>query len=258
MSVAVATNAAGEWQDHPDPGSTGLDGTLRALRALGAGPCRTPGTPTCCTWLCSAVVGEVRAAGPSGPGAVSTADVGLPGNGEPDPEFDEVLVRRLAQRYLRVVADHAAGRPVPEVWDLLLAPPPARPARLALAGANTLLGYDLVLAVVGTCTVLGRTPGSRERDGHHRLAALLGARGLDVVRHSGDGAEVEAAAGLGSPAARAAAWRRAEHLWTLRGRPAEAEVARAALDLAVHTSAVDLLTGAALPTGARSRRPIVP
>jgi hypothetical protein len=258
MSVAFATNAAGGRQDHPDPGSAGLDGVLRALRALGAGPCRTPGAPTCCTWLCSVVVGEVRTAGPSGTGAVASSGAGQPGDAEPDPEFDEVLVRRLAQRYLRVVADHAAGRPVPEVWDLLLAPPPASAARLALAGVTTLLGYDLVLAVVGTCTVLGRTPGSREHGAHHRVAALLGARGLDLVGHSGGGAEVEAAVALGSPVARAAAWTSAEHLWALRGRPAEAEAARAALDLAVHTSVVDLLTGAALPTGAPSRCPIVP
>ena len=92
---------AGERQDHPDPGSAGLDGVLRALRALAPGPCRTRAAPTCCTWLCSAVVGEVRHGGPTGPPA------------EPDPEFDEVLVRRLAQRYLRVVTDHVREQLLP-------------------------------------------------------------------------------------------------------------------------------------------------
>lgn len=240
MGVAVATRAVEERRNHPGRGAAGLDGVLRALRTPDLGACRTSGAASCGTWLCSAVVTDVRDGGARG--AV------VSGEGEPDPEFEQVLVRRLAHRYLRVVADRVAGRPVPQAWGLVLASPTARPARLALAGAATLLGYDLVLAVVGTCTVLGRTPGVRERAGHHRVATLLAAHGLDMVRRSGDPVEVAAAAGLGAPAVLAAAWTRAAHLWTVRGRPAEAEAEQAALDLAVHRSVAEVLAGTALPT----------
>jgi hypothetical protein len=256
MGVAVETRAVGERQDHPGRAAAGLDGVLRALRAVGFGPCRTAGAASCGAWLCSAVVGEVRDGG--------TVRYGDPEfDSEPDPEFDEVVVRRLAHRHLRVVADRAAGLPVPRVWELLLSPPPTRPARLALAGAVTLLGYDLTLAVVGTCTVLGRTPGVRERTGHHRLGALLAAHGLDLVRRAGDPGDVAAAVGLAAPAVLTAAWERAVCLWTLRGRPAEADAERVALDLAVAASpakvlAGEVLAGVSLPTGGGARRRIVP
>jgi hypothetical protein len=162
---------------------------------------------------------------------------------EPDAEFEQVLARRFAGRYLRVVADGAEGRPVPRVWQLLLDPPPVRPARLALAGVGALLMYDLTIAFVGACTVLGRGPGRHERDVHRRAAALLGACGRELVRGSGDPAERAAAAFLDSPAARDAAWARAEHLWTLRGRPAEAEQERETLDREVRADAVRTLSG---------------
>jgi hypothetical protein len=261
MGVAVATRAVEERQADPGAAVSGLDGVLRALQAVGAGPCRTSGAVpsgpgSCGTWLCGAAVAEVR----DGRG-LRLGDLGSdPG---PDPEFDEVVVRRLAHRHLRVVADHAAGLPVPRVWELLLTPPRARPARLALAVAVTLLGYDLTLAVVGACTVLGRTPGARERTGHHRLAALLAVHGLDLVRRAGDPDDVAAAVGLAAPEVLAGAWERVGCLWTLRGRPAEAEAGRIALDRAVHASAQQVLAGAApadvpLPTGDGARRRIVP
>jgi len=245
MGVGVATRTVEERRHHPGRGAAGLDGVLRALRAPGPGPCRTSGAASCGTWLCSAVVTDVRDGGSRG--AVVSAEGEPDPEFDPDPEFEAVLVRRLAHRYLRVVADRAAGRPVPQAWGLVLASPTARPARLALAGAATLLGYDLMLAVVGTCTVLGRTPGVRECAGHHRVAALLAAHGLDMVRRSGDPGEVAAAAGLGAPAVLAAAWARAAHLWTMRGRPAEAEAEHAALDLAVRTSIAQVLAGTVLP-----------
>ena len=251
MGVAVAARAVGELPDSPGRGVSGLDGALRALRAVGPGPCRTSGAASCGTWLCGAVVGEVRDGG--------TRRYDDP---EFDPEFDEIVVRRLAHSYLRVVADHAAGLPVPRVWELLLASPRARPTRLAMAGTVALLGHDLTLAVVGACTVLGRTPGVRECAGHHRLATLLAAHGCDLVR-AFDPADLVGADGLAAPAVLTAAWDRVEHLWTLRGRPAEAEAERVALDLAVHASAVQVLAGgvpteASLPTGDGAARRIVP
>jgi hypothetical protein len=166
-----------------------------------------------------------------------------PGAEAADPEFEAVLVRRLAHRHRRTVAAAAAGRPVPRVWRLLLDPSPAPAARRALAGVGALLHYDLTLAFAGTCTVLGRDPGSRERAAHARVAASLVACGRELVLRSGGPAEARAAGRLDTPAVRDACCRRAEHLWTLRGRPAEAEQERDALDREVHATALLSLTG---------------
>lgn len=214
--VAVATDVGGREGHRPG----GLDGALDALRTLGAP------APACCTWACCAVVGAVR----DRRGAAGGTD---------DAEFEAVLVRRFADRYLRV-AGAGTGGPVPGVWRLLLDPPRRRPELLAVAGVGALLRYDLTLAAVGACTVLGRTPGARERDAHRRVAALLGDCGRELARV--DGPAGATAARLDSPAVRDAAWRRVEYLWALRGWPAEAEDARVALDRDVRAEALDLLS----------------
>jgi xanthosine utilization system XapX-like protein len=219
--VAVATNAV---RDRPDRRGTGLEGVLEALGARCPGP---EGAPGCWAWVCRAVVGDVHGRPP----------------GEPDLEFETVLVRRLAHRHLAVVADAAAGRPVPRAWHLLHEPPPAPPVRLALAGVATLLAYDLTLAFAGTCTVLGRSPGAGERDAHTRVAELLGACGRTLARRVGDRAAAVTAVRLDGPATRAAAGCRAERLWRLRGRPAEAEQERDALDREAHADALRVLAG---------------
>ena len=244
-TLAVATNITGERHDPADPDGNGLDGVLHALRAL----CPSVCAPSCCTWACSTVVGDVRRR--RGAALVDVAvlelpdpelpDLEFPDLEFPDLEFEAVLVRRLAHRYLKVVADAQARRPVPRTWQLLLEPPPVRPPRLALAGVGTLIDYDLTLALVGACTVLGRTPGSRERDAHARVAEVLGTCLRELMRRTGDAVEQAAAGGLDGPAPRGAAWRRAEHLWTLRGRPAEAEAEAEALDRAVHAHTAHLL-----------------
>ncbi len=223
MVVAVVTNAV---RERPDRGSGGLEGMLEALGALRHG---AHGTPACWAWAwaCRTVVGDVHGRCP----------------GEPDLEFETVLVRRLAHRYLAVVDDAAAGRARPRAWSLLLDPPPAPPARLALAGVATLLAYDLTLAFAGTCTVLGRGPGPRERDAHARVAQLLGSCGRTLVRRAGDRAAAVAAGRLDGPATRDAVRGRAERLWLLRGRPAEAEQERDALDREVHADTLRVLDG---------------
>ena len=220
----------------PEPAGTGLESLLHALVALRPGGCPdgpgAPRAPVCCTWVCGTVVGDVHDrvldASSAGPGL----------------EFETVLVRRLGWRYLRVVTDAAADRPVPRIWQLLLDPPPASPARLALAGVGTLLDHDLTLAFASTCTVLGRDPGPRERAAHGRIAALLSACGDRLVRRTGGPDDIALAAHLGGPARHEAARRRAESLWTLRGRPAEAAAERDALDREVHAAALRLLAGA--------------
>ncbi len=211
------------------PGGSGLEGVLRALTALHPAVLAGPGAPSSCTWVCRVVVGHVQ----ERRGCA----------GEPDLEFEAVLVRRLADRYLRVVADAAAGRPVARSWEPLLALPSASPARIALAGVGTLLHYDLTLAFAGACTVLGRDPGPQERAAHTRVATVLGTCVRELVRRAGDPAETAAAGRLDSPQTRTAALRRAEHLWVLRGCPAEAEEERDALDREVRVDVGRLLTG---------------
>jgi hypothetical protein len=107
----------------------------------------------------------------------------------------------------------------------------------------TLLAYDLTLAFAGTCTVLGRSPGAGERDAHTRVAELLGACGRTLARRVGDRAAAVTAVRLDGPATRAAAGCRAERLWRLRGRPAEAEQERDALDREAHADALRVLAG---------------
>ncbi len=211
------------------PGGSGLEGVLRALTALHPAVLAGPGAPSSCTWVCRVVVGHVQ----ERRGCA----------GEPDLEFEAVLVRRLADRYLRVVADAAAGRPVARSWEPLLALPSASPARIALAGVGTLLHYDLTLAFAGACTVLGRDPGPEERAAHTRVATVLGTCVRELVRRAGGSAETAAAGRLDSPQTRTAALRRAEHLWVLRGCPAEAEEERDALDREVRVDVGRLLTG---------------
>jgi Family of unknown function (DUF5995) len=226
MELAVPTNV-GQPQDGLVADVGGLEGVLRALSDLHPGGSGLR-APLCCTWMCCAAVGAVRA-GAAAPGSSG------------DLEFEAVLVRRLAERYLRAVADRAAGAPVPRVWRLLLAASSAPPVRLALAGVRVLRDHDLTLAFVGAATVLGRSPGPAERDGYGRVAALLGRCGREVARGSADAGDAAEAARLDDPEARRAAWERAAHLWTLRGRPAEAETARRALDREVRGDAARLL-----------------
>ncbi len=215
------------WHDRP--GGGGLEGVLRALTALHPAVLAGPDAPSSCTWVCRVVVGHVHERRGSA--------------AEPDLEFEAVLVRRLAARYLKVVADAAAGRPVARSWEPLLALPSASPARIALAGVGTLLHYDLTLAFAGACTVLGRDPGPQERAAHTRVATVLGTCVRELVRRAGDPAETAAAGRLDSPQTRTAALRRAEHLWVLRGCPAEAEEERDALDREVRADVGRLLTG---------------
>jgi hypothetical protein len=226
-SGLVQTTAVGERHA---PVRVGLDGELRALGALRAGGPGVPAAPVCCTWVCGAV-------------AVDVHDRGCAPGAEPGLEFETVLVRRLVRRYLGVVADAAAGRPVARTWRLLLDPPPVPVSRRALAGVGALLGYDLTLAFASTCTLLGCDPGPPERAAHGRVAALLGGRARELAGRTGGPADLAAAARLDGPARREAVRRRAECLWTLRGRPTEAEAERDALDQEAHAAALRQLAG---------------
>lgn len=187
---------------------------------------------------------ELLAGGP-GVAPVSRALTGLAAavRTEVDDECDvtAAVAAELARRYLRTVRRHAAGAPVSRSWQVVFQwwePGVSSPLRATLAGVAVLVGNDLAPAVVSTCTLLGRAPGPVERDAVDTIARALADLVRDAVRAHGecdpDGAE--AAQGVLLLLARHDAWRLAEHLWTLRGHPAEAEAERSALDR--RTSAV--------------------
>jgi Family of unknown function (DUF5995) len=156
------------------------------------------------------------------------------GCGAHDPEFGSALVVELARRYLQVARDHGRGVAVPRVWQVVLdawtVRGTAEPERIELAGAHALVGHDLPPAVVSTCTLLGRAPGPAERGDLQTVVVLLAGLARDSARRSTDAATLEDAAGLELLLARGETWRQAEHLWTVRGRPSEAERDREALD----------------------------
>lgn len=149
-------------------------------------------------------------------------------------EFRAALLAELTRRYLRAVRAHARGSGAPRVWQVVLSRwegGAGDPARTALAGAHALVCYDLPAAVVSACTLLGRNPGPAEQavvqaltDRIARLANETAATGTAATDSRDD------AHGLALLLSRSECWRQAEHLWTLRGRPSEAEKERAALD----------------------------
>jgi Family of unknown function (DUF5995) len=158
-------------------------------------------------------------------------------------EFRSALLVELARRYLRAVRGHARDAAVPRVWQVLLDrwEGGADPARTAVAGAHALAGHDLALAVVSTCTVLGRTPGRIER-----VVVQAMVDRLAILAEAAVGADAGArdiARGLALLCARGEGWRQAEHLWGVRGRPSEAEKERAALDWRAALVAEALLGG---------------
>jgi hypothetical protein len=117
-------------------------------------------------------------------------------------ELTGAVAEELVRRHRRV----RAGGAVPLVWQLA-----GRPGPGAVLGA--LVGFDLPIAVVSACTLLGRPPGPVERDRAEQLARRI-------------------AEGLGGDRPRVR-WADVELLWALRGRPAATEAARADLDLRV-------------------------
>ncbi|MET8682245.1 DUF5995 family protein [Streptomyces sp. NPDC004647] len=94
-----------------------------------------------------------------------------------DPSAASELGARFGLRYLTAVDAAAAGRRPPACWRPLFQQrrhPGVRPLQFALAGINAHVGHDLALAVVDTCTGLGRGPEALERD-FERVGDVLGA-----------------------------------------------------------------------------------
>lgn len=209
MLVAIESGAAGTGDpDHPggvvDAVARLQEGADAGVRGHGAGP-----------------VGRLLT-------AVAVPDEAAP---RLETEFRAALVAELARRYVRAVRAHAKGSGAPRVWQVLLSRwegGTGDPARTALAGAHALVCYDLPPAVVSACTLLGRGPGPVEQAVVQVVTAQI-ARLANEAGAATSGSDDDAA-GLALLLSRSECWRQAEHLWTLRGRPSEAEKERAALD----------------------------
>lgn len=161
-----------------------------------------------------------------------------------DGEFLAQLDVEFARRYFVAVRADAAGQWVPAAWRVLLqrrADRSISPLRFAMAGVNAHVDYDLAFALVSTCTVLGRTLTAAERVDYDAINTIFAGHMAGLRQHFEDhfqreldqGLFTELADGAGDLSvvmSRDAAWHRAEHLWTLRGRPEELERARAAID----------------------------
>jgi len=173
-------------------------------------------------------------AGPAGRLLTAIAapdDAASGGPAQVDTEFRAALVAELARRYLRAVRAHARGSGTPRVWQVLLSRwegGTGDPARTALAGAHALVCFDLPPAVVSACTLLGRSPGPVEQAAVQAVTGQIARLANEAP--ATDSRSEDDASGLALLLSRSECWRQAEHLWTLRGRPSEAEKERAALD----------------------------
>jgi hypothetical protein len=153
-----------------------------------------------------------------------------------DPEFLARLDVEFARRYFAALRADVTGGTVPRAWKVLFErreDPATGPMEFAVCGVNAHVNFDLAPAVVRTCTVLGRRElGNAE---HHDYQALNSVFALHMSRlrdhfQTWLGREIDGqfldslldgASSLTVVVARDAAWRRAEHLWGLRSRPAE-------------------------------------
>lgn len=166
---------------------------------------------------------------------------GLAGSLFLDREFAATLTVELVKRYLRAVRNHSRGAPAARAWQVLLDRrriSGVGPRQFALAGVNAVVDHDLAPALVSTCTVLGSRPGAAERFDIDSLAAVITQRLR--IEH---GAAADDALGIEFLVSRHVVWRQAEHLWALRGRPAEAETEAAAIDWRAGMVGLGLLGG---------------
>jgi hypothetical protein len=212
VSVAIESGAA-ETGDPDRPGGAVdavarlQDGADAGVRGFGAGP-----------------VGRLLT-------TVAATDDG-PGAPGPDVEFRTALVAELVRRYLRAVRAHARDKGVPRVWQVVLSRwegGSGDVARTALAGAHALVCFDLPPAVVSVCTLLGRSPGPAEEAVVQAITSRIARLANEAAAAAGS-CPGDDASGLSLLLSRSECWRQTQHLWTLRGRPSEAEKERAALD----------------------------
>jgi hypothetical protein len=171
-----------------------------------------------------------------------------------DPVFMEQLDVTFASLWL--AAYDAGVHDVPRAWAALFERRHDRavlPIQFALAGMNTHIGHDLVVAVIQTCRQLGRSP---EHAGvhedyeavNHLLAAsesrvrrsFLTAAGREVDDHLGP--LVHLVSSWKIDKARDVAWVNVEALWAIRHSSSLALRYRAALASTVGMASRCLLT----------------
>ena len=216
MLVAIESGAA-ETGDPDRPGGV-VDAVAGLQQGADAGICGHGAGP----------VGRLLTA------VAAPDDVSASGSAQPDGEFRAALVGELVRRYLRAVRAHARGSGAPRVWQVVLSRwegGAGDPARTALAGAHALVCFDLPPAVVSACTLLGRSPAPAEQAAVQAVTGQIARLANDAAAAAAtDTGSRDDASGLALLLSRSECWRQAEHLWTLRGRPSEAERERAALD----------------------------
>ncbi len=153
-----------------------------------------------------------------------------------DPGFLARLDVEFARRYFAALRTSVTGGAPPRSWKVLFdrrENPDVGPMEFAVCGVNAHVNYDLSQAVVRTCTMLGRSElGSAEHHDYQAINSVF-ARHMGRLRDHFQtwlGREMDdtfldslldGASSLTVVVARDAAWRRAEHLWGLRSRPAE-------------------------------------
>lgn len=151
-----------------------------------------------------------------------------------DPEFLIRLDVEFAARYFAAVRADAVGGPVPRSWRVLLerrGDLDIDPIRFAVAGVNAHVNWDLAFALLSTCDGLSRPFGPAERADYDAINDVFAEHMSDLRRHFENRFEqlldrlvfddlADDAGDLTVLLARDAAWLRAEHLATLRGRPA--------------------------------------
>jgi hypothetical protein len=150
-----------------------------------------------------------------------------------DPEFLNRLDVEFAKRFFHAVRADAAGRPAPRCWQVLFdrrSDERIDPMRFAVAGVNAHVNFDLAFAVVTTCEALPRPLGETERADYDVINDVFAEQMGDLRRHYEDRFTqvldrvvfddlADDAGDITVIVARDAAWRRAEYLWTLRGKP---------------------------------------
>jgi len=154
-------------------------------------------------------------------------------------EFISRFDVEFAKRYFDAVLPRAAGRPVPESWQVLLerrSDPDINRIQFAVAGVNAHVDFDLAFALLTTCRALNRPFGEDERADYNLVNQVFADHMRALRRHFEDwwmrvldGGLLALAADRGGDLAvvvsRDAAWNRAKRLSSLTGRDFDEESA---------------------------------
>jgi hypothetical protein len=140
-----------------------------------------------------------------------------------DEEFVRVLLTQLARRSLDAVGERPAAD-VALAWRVLREhrlDAGGGATRVASAAANAVVNHDLPLAVVSTCTLLGRAPGALERADSEAFVAV-------VTEHVERLMEADPGGRVRLPVD--GSWACVGRLWVVRGQPVAARERRDAID----------------------------